>query len=148
MGRTRLLPRQSATTGGRDDDDRAEEEVHKVMHEHKKGTLKSGSGKKVRSRKQAIAIAMSGIGFNRLDQAAVDAAQRVRLFRAPHSGKVGDDPAQAHLRRVLRIVVRASAMNSPSKLACAGSCAASTALRAMREGQPSRALPEYFKKEI
>lgn len=33
--------------------------VHKVMHEHKKGTLKSGSGKKVRSRKQAIAIAMS-----------------------------------------------------------------------------------------
>ena len=32
--------------------------VHKVMHEHK-GTLKSGSGKKVRSRKQAIAIAMS-----------------------------------------------------------------------------------------
>jgi hypothetical protein len=33
--------------------------VHKVMHEHKKGTLKSGSGKKVRSRKQAVAIAMS-----------------------------------------------------------------------------------------
>jgi hypothetical protein len=33
--------------------------VHKVMHEHKKGTLRSGSGKKVRSRKQAIAIAMS-----------------------------------------------------------------------------------------
>jgi hypothetical protein len=27
--------------------------VHKVMHEHKKGKLKSGSGKKVRSRKQA-----------------------------------------------------------------------------------------------
>ena len=35
--------------------------VHKVMHEHKKGTLKSGSGKKVRSRKQAVAIAMSEI---------------------------------------------------------------------------------------
>jgi hypothetical protein len=27
------------------------------MHEHKKGTLKSGSGKKVRSWKQAVAIA-------------------------------------------------------------------------------------------
>jgi len=36
--------------------------VHKVMHEHKEGKLKSGSGKKVRSRKQAIAIAMSESG--------------------------------------------------------------------------------------
>ncbi|MGA7863722.1 MAG: DUF6496 domain-containing protein [Stellaceae bacterium] len=36
--------------------------VDKVMHEHKKGTLKSGSGKKVRSRKQAVAIAMSESG--------------------------------------------------------------------------------------
>jgi hypothetical protein len=36
--------------------------VHKVMDEHKKGTLKSGSGKKVRSRKQAVAIAMSESG--------------------------------------------------------------------------------------
>jgi hypothetical protein len=29
------------------------------MREHKHGTLKSGSGKKVRSRKQAVAIALS-----------------------------------------------------------------------------------------
>jgi len=33
--------------------------VEKVMHEHKEGTLKSGSGKKVKSRKQAVAIALS-----------------------------------------------------------------------------------------
>ena len=33
--------------------------VHKVMKEHKEGTLKSGSGKKVTSRKQAVAIALS-----------------------------------------------------------------------------------------
>ena len=33
--------------------------VEKVMHEHKHGTLKSGSGKKVKSRKQAIAIGLS-----------------------------------------------------------------------------------------
>jgi len=33
--------------------------VQKVMEEHKKGTLKSGSGKKVKSRKQAVAIALS-----------------------------------------------------------------------------------------
>ena len=33
--------------------------VHKVMTEYKEGALKSGSGKKVRSRKQAVAIALS-----------------------------------------------------------------------------------------
>jgi hypothetical protein len=33
--------------------------VHKVMKEYKEGTLKSGSGKKAKSRKQAVAIALS-----------------------------------------------------------------------------------------
>jgi len=33
--------------------------IHKVMTEKKQGTLKSGSGKKVTSRKQAVAIALS-----------------------------------------------------------------------------------------
>lgn len=36
--------------------------VEKVMHEHKHGSLKSGSGKKVKSRKQAVAIAMHESG--------------------------------------------------------------------------------------
>jgi len=39
---------------------KAKEKVGKAMHEQKKGTLKSGrSGKKVKSRKQAIAIGLS-----------------------------------------------------------------------------------------
>jgi hypothetical protein len=39
---------------------KAGEKVERVMHERKKGTLKSGStGKKVKSRKQAIAIGLS-----------------------------------------------------------------------------------------
>jgi hypothetical protein len=39
---------------------KAQEEVKKAMHERKHGTLKSGkSGKKVKSRKQAIAIGLS-----------------------------------------------------------------------------------------
>ena len=39
---------------------KASEKVEKVMHERKRGTLKSGSsGKKVTSRKQAIAIGLS-----------------------------------------------------------------------------------------
>jgi hypothetical protein len=38
----------------------AQEKVEKVMHEYKEGKLKSGtSGKKVTSRKQAIAIGLS-----------------------------------------------------------------------------------------
>ena len=39
---------------------KASEKVEKAMHERKRGTLKSGgSGKKVTSRKQAIAIGLS-----------------------------------------------------------------------------------------
>ena len=38
---------------------KAHDKVEKAMHERKKGTLKSGSGKKVTSRKQAIAIGLS-----------------------------------------------------------------------------------------
>ena len=33
--------------------------VHKVMKEYKQGKLKSGSGKKVQNRKQAVAIALN-----------------------------------------------------------------------------------------
>ena len=39
--------------------------VAKVMREHKHGTLKSGSGRKVKSRKQAVAIAMKQSGQSR-----------------------------------------------------------------------------------
>ena len=39
---------------------KAQKKVKRAMHERKRGTLKSGrSGKKVKSRKQAIAIGLS-----------------------------------------------------------------------------------------
>jgi hypothetical protein len=38
---------------------KASEKVEKAMHERKRGTLKSGSGKKVTSKKQAVAIGLS-----------------------------------------------------------------------------------------
>ena len=44
---------------------KAQKKVEKVMSEYKSGTLKSSSGKKVASRKQAIAIAMSEAGMTR-----------------------------------------------------------------------------------
>jgi hypothetical protein len=47
-----LAMAKKATTKGRS-------KVEKVMHEYKEGTLKSGSGGKVKSRKQAVAVALS-----------------------------------------------------------------------------------------
>jgi hypothetical protein len=38
---------------------KGESKIHKVMKEQKEGTLGSSSGKKVTSRKQAVAIALS-----------------------------------------------------------------------------------------
>ena len=45
--------------GGRKYGRKASQKVEKVMRERKRGTLRSGSGKKVTSRKQAIAIGLS-----------------------------------------------------------------------------------------
>lgn len=46
--------------GGRKYGPKAQKKVERAMHERKRGTLRSGgSGKKVRSRKQAIAIGLS-----------------------------------------------------------------------------------------
>lgn len=45
-----------------------EDKVEKVMHEYKEGTLKSGpegKGGKVKSRQQAIAIALSEAGISK-----------------------------------------------------------------------------------
>jgi len=38
---------------------KSQSKVKRAMHERKAGTLKSGSGKKIKSRKQAIAIGLS-----------------------------------------------------------------------------------------
>jgi hypothetical protein len=38
---------------------KASRKVERAMHERKQGTLRSGSGRKVKSRKQAIAIGLS-----------------------------------------------------------------------------------------
>lgn len=40
--------------------------VAKVMHEYKAGTLKFGSGDKVKNKKQAVAIALSEAGMAKM----------------------------------------------------------------------------------
>lgn len=44
---------------------KGQRKVHFVMHEFKEGKLHSSSGAKVKSRKQAVAIAMSEAGLSR-----------------------------------------------------------------------------------
>ncbi len=39
--------------------EKSQEKVHETMHEMKKGTLKTGTGKKVTNPKQAVAIGLS-----------------------------------------------------------------------------------------
>jgi hypothetical protein len=45
--------------------DKMKNKVRKVMKEYKSGTLKSSSGDKVKSRDQAVAIAMSEAGMKK-----------------------------------------------------------------------------------
>ena len=59
---------------------KAEDKIHKVLHEFKEGDLKSGSGKKVTSRKQAIAI---GISEARESGTKVPAAKSSRKKSSP-----------------------------------------------------------------
>lgn len=57
--------------------------VHTVLSEFKRGTLHSGSGGRVTSRKQAIAIAMSEAGLSRkkkgLKEHTADLARKGKL---------------------------------------------------------------------
>jgi len=54
------MPTKSSHTHSRSrTSSKGERKIHKVMKEHKSGTLKSGSGKKVKSREQAVAIALN-----------------------------------------------------------------------------------------
>jgi Family of unknown function (DUF6496) len=53
------MAKKARKSSGRKYGEKASEKVEKTMHEKKRGTLRSGSGKKVTSRKQAIAIGLS-----------------------------------------------------------------------------------------
>jgi len=54
------MAKRKRKAGGRKYGKKASQKVKRAMHERKRGTLRSGkSGKKVKSRKQAIAIGLS-----------------------------------------------------------------------------------------
>jgi Family of unknown function (DUF6496) len=60
MAAARKRTSRKKSSGSKRYGDKASDKVEKAMHEMKRGQLKSGrSGKKVKSRKQAIAIGLS-----------------------------------------------------------------------------------------
>lgn len=61
--------------------------VKRVMHEYKHKDLKSGSGKKVKSRKQAIAIALSEAGASKYATTSKNKRNLAKTKRKEHSGK-------------------------------------------------------------
>lgn len=76
------------------------ETVGRVMHEFKHGELESGSGRKVRSRKQAIAIALSEAGASNQESPKTNARnlrrtkskeRRGRTAQAEKEGKTAQD---------------------------------------------------------
>lgn len=71
------------------------ETVERVMHEYKEGALESGSGRKVRSRKQAVAIALGEAGAS--DQQG-PAENRTRAAKSRRGGA----PTKAELYRRAR----------------------------------------------
>jgi hypothetical protein len=63
--------------------------VGRVMHEFKRGELDSGSGRKVRNPKQAIAIALSEAGASRSRSGAQNAQSRRRAKANERVGQTG-----------------------------------------------------------
>ena len=83
--RRRSTTRKSGS--GRRYGPKAEQKIEKVMHEYKAGDLRSGgSGRKVKSRKQAIAI---GLSEARAAGAKVPAAPRRSSARGKTAARKG-----------------------------------------------------------
>lgn len=62
--------------------------IKKVMGEYKRGTLKSSSGAKVKSRKQAVAIAMSEAGKSKKAPKGYHRMPNGKLMKgSKHKGK-------------------------------------------------------------
>jgi hypothetical protein len=72
----KATPRQRRTEG-------------RVMHEFKHGELKSGRGGKVKSRKQAIAIALSEAGASKYESGHKNRSNRAKTERKEAKGRTG-----------------------------------------------------------
>jgi hypothetical protein len=73
------------------------EVMDRVMHEYKHGELESGSGAKVKSRKQAVAIALKEAGESRYDSQSENRKHLAHTKRKEHAGKTAKQQKEGHL---------------------------------------------------
>lgn len=108
----------------------------RVMHEFKHGELKSGpggKGGKVKSRKQAIAIALSEAGASKYDSAAGNRRSRARTARKEARGQTAQQEREGkrHIgSKGARESTRAMGGKNARRLTAAGKRAARARVRA------------------
>ncbi|OYV37663.1 MAG: hypothetical protein B7Z80_12205 [Rhodospirillales bacterium 20-64-7] len=68
--------------------------IARVMHEEKHGELKTSTGKKVTSRKQAMAIALREAGATNTETNAENARNLERTKRKERAGETAQDEAE------------------------------------------------------
>ncbi|MBB3911760.1 hypothetical protein GGQ81_002394 [Sphingomonas desiccabilis] len=73
--------------------------MERVLHEFKEGDLESGSGRKVKNRKQAVAIALSEAGASNQQSPSENKRRLAQIKRRERGGGNGgsDGPTKAEL---------------------------------------------------
>ena len=120
--------------------------VGRVMHEFEHGELKSGpggKGGKVKSRRQAIAIALSESGTSKYQSEQENKARFARAKQKEASGKTGQQEAEGRSRvgaAGQRESSPAMGGKNATKLTRSGSKAANTRARRAASGQTKEQL--------
>lgn len=86
-----MPPASKPTSKGQD------EVMERVMHEYKHGELESGSGAKVKSRKQAIAIGMKEAGESRYESKSENKRNYEHTKSKERAGKTARQEKEGHL---------------------------------------------------
>ncbi len=73
------------------------EVMDRVMHEYKHGELESGSGAKVKSRKQAVAIALKEAGESKYETKSENRKTLAHTKAKEHAGKTAKQQKEGHL---------------------------------------------------
>ena len=71
--------------------------VGRVMHEYKHGELETGTGKPVKSRRQAVAIALREAGASNQEGPAKNRENLKRTKRKEREGKTAKQQKEGHL---------------------------------------------------
>jgi hypothetical protein len=74
-----------------------DEVMERVMHEYKHGELESGSGAKVKSRKQAVAIALKESGESKYESKSENRKNLAHTKSKERHGKTAKQQKEGHL---------------------------------------------------